>query len=799
MPPSLRTLLKSPRYTLLAVGIIALGTGACAAVFSLFDSLMLSPRAGLAQESRLVDVGRTQDGAGFDNFSYPDFSDYRTQNSTFVDLAAIDFSPNPAGLTAGSEAQSANLQWVSANLFSVLGTRFAAGRSFIADDKTHPEVVLSHRYWQRRFASAPDVVGRSVLLNGTPVTIVGVAEPGFTGPTVLAADVWAPLPLLEILDPGNTTLKSRTASFIVAIGRLKPGVTVAQAQLDLGLIAGRIAAAFPDSHRGRGVAVQPSSRLPGEMRQMADVFLGILGLLSLLTLLVASANIAGLMLARGAARQREFAVRSALGADRARLIRTLLAEHVALFAASGAIGSLVCLWLVDSFRALVPALPVDLDLNLRTNPAVFAFVLALSLLVGVVFSLGPALGSSRFDLLTVLRRSEQPAGGARVFSLRGLFLVIQLTLSLALLTTAGMLTRSLWQLAHRDPGFDSRRVEFVQFDLATAGLNDRSGPVFLGQLLAATRNLPAVARAAFTVAIPLDGNGFGFGGLFLPGAAKDAPGIRTDWNLVSPDYFATLGIPLLQGRDFTAADAPGKPRVGIVNETLARQLWPGRSALGETLLNDEGQPVQIIAVARDAKYRSAGEAPRAHFYAPLSQNYFRRPSLIVKTRDDATVVPVLRELVHRLQPNLPIYHAQNLAAATAAGLMPQRIAAGAALGTGLLALILAATGVYGVTFYWTTLRTREFGVRTALGATPRNLLVLALSGSLRLALVATLFGLAAAFALGQVVNSLFGGVTPDPLVFAATALIFTALITLAAWLPASRATKVDPTTALRAE
>ncbi len=799
MLTALRPLVRSPRFTLLAIGIIALGIGACATVFSLYDSLLLSPRVGIVDESRVVDIGRTQDGAGFDNFSYLDFQDYRTQNSTFSDVAGVDFSPNPAGLTVGTEAQNANLQWVSPNLLPLLGTRLAAGRHFTTGESPHAEIIISHRLWQRRFHAAPDTVGRSVLLNRTPVTIVGIAEPGFTGPTILAADVWVPLPFLPVLEPGSTALTARAGSFIVALGRLRPAVTLAQARADLTIIAQRLSAAYPASHRARGVAVMPSSRLPGEMSQIAGAFLGILGLLAVLTLLVAGANLAGLMLARGAVRQREFAVRSALGADRARLVRALLAEHLALFVAGGAAGGLLCLWLVDAVRALVPSLPVDVELAIRVNPAAFAFVVALSLIVGFAFSLGPALSNSRFDLLAVLRRGEQPAGGARVFSLRGLFLVIQLTLSLALLTTAATLTRSLWQLARQSPGFDSRRVEFIQVDLSTAGLTTRTGPLFLDQLLASARELPGVTHAALTVAIPLDGAGHGFGRLRLPSTPESEPGIRTDWNLTSPGYFATLGIPLVHGRDFTSTDTATTPLVGIVNETLARRLWPDQSPLGQTLLNQDRQPITIIAVARDAKYRAAGETPRPHFYAPIAQLYHRRPSLLVKSRDDHSLLPALRALVHSLQPALPIYHAQSLTAATAVGLMPQRIAAGAALGAGLLALLLAATGVYGVTLYWATTRTREFGLRVALGATRRNLLALALHGSLRLAAVAIVFGLAAAFALTLLLNSLFGGITADSRIYTATALVFAVLVTLAAWLPARHAARVDPMVALRAE
>ncbi len=802
MPRSLdplRPLLRSPRFSLLAVAIIALSTGACTAVFSLLDSVVFRPRAGLVDEARLVDLGRTSKGSGFDNFSYPDFEDYRAQNSTFTDIAAGNFTPTPAGVTVDGQAEHASMQWVSANFFSVTGTRFVAGRGLTPDAHAEAAVVLSHDYWQRRFRGDPAAIGRTVLLNDKAVTIAGVAEPGFRGSTIVAADLWASFTFHEVLDPGSKLISARKNSILMGIGRLKPGVTLEQAQADLGIIAQRIAAAFPDSHRTRGIAVLPSSRVPGEMRLIAGAFLGILGLLALLTLLVASANIAGLMLARGATRQREFAVRSALGADRARLLRELLAEHLVLFVVGGAAGALVCHWLVHTLRSLVPALPVSLDLNVSMSPAAFVFITGLSLLVGLLFSLGPALNSSRFDLLAVLRRGEQPAGGSRLFSLRSLFLIIQLTLSLALLTTAASLAHSLWRMAEHDPGFDSRRVEFIQFDLNTAGFTKETGPLFLEQLLTEARALPGLDHAALTVAIPMEGGGHSYGDLRKPTTPKDEPSPWLDWNLISPDYFATLGIPILQGRAFLPTDVAGSPRVGIVNATMAARFWPNESALGKILLNEKDEPVEIVGVARDAKYRAAGEAPASHFYAPITQEYFHQPSLIVKSRGEASAIPQLRALLMRLQPTLPIFFTQSLTDATAAGLMPQRLAAGAALGAGALALLLAAMGVYGVTLFWTTTRTREFSVRLALGATPRGLLTLALSGSLRLAAIATVLGLAVAFGLTRLSDSIFGGVEPDPLIFGATGLLLAALVALAALLPAWRVTKLEPMQALRSE
>jgi predicted permease len=689
------------------------------------------------------------------------------------------------------------MAWVSNNYFGVTGTRFALGRAFTQTEEVLGEVILSHRFWMKRFNGDPTVIGRNVVVNNHPVTIIGVTEPGFTGSTVLAPEIWAPFTMMKLLDPRSQVTEGRPFSVVMALGRLKPGITVEQAQADLARVAARLAKEFPDSHRERGVAVARSSRFPGETRLYASAFIGVLGLLTLLGALVASANIAGLMLAHGAVRQREFAVRTALGADRRRLVRDLLLEQLSCFGAGGLGGAFLCLWLVDLLRTAVPRLPVPVELDLSVNPGALAFAIGFSLVLGLLFSVGPALNSSRFNLVAALRQQEQPSG-ARIFGLRGLFLILQLSLSLALLTAAAGLTKSLWCVAHRSPGFDTDRVELVEVDLRNAGFTEETGRQFLDQLVASARNLPGVESAATTVAIPLSGGGFSFGPLF-PDAARKQPPAIADWNLVSPDYFATMSIPLVRGRDFKPSDRAGAPLVGIVNETFARVTWPGQNAIGQFLYNGEGKPIEIVGVARDSKYRSVGEAPRLHFYAPAAQNYFFRQALLVKSRDRTSLLPRVQELLHQLQPNLPIHNAQSLGEAVALGTAPQRIAASVALAAGLLALVLAATGIYGATLFWVAHRTREFGVRAALGAAPRSLLRLALSGSLRITAVATVLGLAGAFGLLQILNSLFGGISAELSLFAVCAALFAALALAASLMPARRAARVDPLIALRAE
>ncbi len=797
---SLRSLFKARAFTPLAIATIAIGLGATTAVFSIVESLLLRDRPGLVDERSLVDIGCSRNGSGFDNFGWPDFLDYRAQNTVFTDVAAARFGYQSAGLAVDGRAEDAHAQMVSANYFPVLGTRLALGRNFAPSADPVPEIILSYRYWQRRFNGDPAVIGRAVLYNNAPVTIVGVTELGFDGASIVSADFWAPFSLLETLEPGSTLLQKRANAFLMAVARLKPGVTLAQAQAEMSLLAQRLEKAYPESNKGHGAVVAPSSRLPGEMRLAAAMASTALFLLTGLALAVACANVAGLLLARGAARRRELAVRAALGATRGRLIAQLLGEHLLLFLAGGLVGGFIAVWLVNTFVAVLPSLPIAVSVHPEINPLAFAFCLGIALLAGLAFGLAPALNSTRIDVLASLRSNEQPAGG-RIFSLRNLFLILQLSLSLALLTTAGLLVKALGKTALTDPGFDARHVEFVRFDFRSGGLTKETGPAFAEEFLARAAALPNVRAAAWSVAVPLDDTGRSFGELWNAGSERSRENeINTDWNLVSPAYFETLGNPLVAGRSFTTADLANTTRVAIVNETFARRIWPGQDALGQTLVNEEGQTIAIVGVARDAKYRSLGEPPRNMFFVPSAQTYHHSPALFVRLRDGNSILPQVRTLLAQLLPGLPVARAETLESFAATSLLPYRIASGVAAGAGALSLLLAGMGVYGATLYRATQRTREFGVRLALGSTRGQLIALVLRGSLGVAAIAIGLGLAASFGLGQVVKSfLFGAPGADAVVFLGTAGFFLALVVLAAWLPARRATRVDPMVALRAE
>ena len=698
----LRSLFKARAFTPLAVITIALGLGATTAVFSVVDALLLSPRPGIADESALVDFGASRRGGPADNFDWPAYLDFRAQNHVFTDVAAAGLRAESAGFAVDGQAENAFVQWTSPNYFAVLGTRMAAGRDFTPTEAPTPEIVLSHRYWQRRFQGAPEVIGRTVLFNGAPVMVVGITEPGFAGNGLLAADFWAPYPLVEILDPASKLLRNRGNAILLGLARLKPGVTLAQARAELAVLAQGLEKAYPESYRDRGVAVTPSSRLPGEIHLAVTVGSTALLTLTGLALAVVCTNVAGLLLARGSARRRELCVRGALGATRRDLLVQLLTETLLLFLVGGLAGAVVAGWLISVFNAsLLPSLPVLLSVAPAFNPLGFAFCLGVALVAGLVFGLGPAIHATRFDLFTALRDGDQAGGSGRFLSLRNVFLLIQLALSLALLTTSGLLVGALARTARTDPGFQTAQVEMVSFDLRAGGLTGATGPAFLADFLPRVAALPSVASAAWSAAIPLDGGRRGYGSVWTPTTERTRENeIRTDWNLISPAYFATLGIPLVTGRDFAPTDLAGAERVAIVNETFARSLWPGQSALGQTLINDEGLPVTIVGVARDVKYQSLSEEAHNHLYVPCAQVYDRRLTLFVKTRDAGTALPKIRALLAQTLPGLPIARTQSLESAAASSLLPYRVASAVAAGAGGLSLLLAGMGVYGSTLYW---------------------------------------------------------------------------------------------------
>jgi putative ABC transport system permease protein len=804
---AVRLLRKSPLFTITAALSLAIGIGANTAIFSFANALLMRPLPGLADPDRLVDLGRTTRGQGFDTVSYPYYRAVRERATTLSGIYAIHLEPRPMSLGGRAEAERVYGTLVSGSYFPTLGTRAVVGRLLQdQDDVTlgaHPVTVISYKLWERRFGTDPAIVGQTVILNSHPFTVVGVAPRGFQGTTLLEPDLWITLSMLSEGAPRMTPrlFTERSMVWLVMGGRLKDGVDIRQAQGELTTIASALEREFPDNYRDRGIAVAASALVPGRIGYVAS-FLGLLMIIVGLVLLIACVNLAGMMLARAVARRREIAVRLAIGAGRGRLIRQLLTETLMVFAAGGAAGLLLSIWLTSLLFRMLPELPFPIALDVTTDWRVVGFAAIMCLAAAVLSGLAPALQASRADVVPALKTEGLDSGSSRM-RLRNAFVVGQITMSLLLVIVAGLFFRALQHATSIQPGFDVEHVDTISLDVSLAGIKDGSEDVFSRTLLQRVRALPGVESATTAIDLPLDGGRMGLGGLRLPGAPTDAPPLFADWNVVDTDFFKTMRLRLVRGRDFDDTDTRMSPRVAIVNGSLARRMWPDRDPIGERLVSqnpEEKFELTVVGVADDAKLVSLGGTPEPYIYVPMSQQPMSRFSLLVRTSGPASSVPQVRALLRELNPSLPITVALPLTDVTAIGLVPQRIAAAVAGSLGFVSLVLAAIGIYGVTAYAVSRRTREIGIRIALGADRRRVLSLVLRQGLVLAGIGVTIGVVLAGVGTQLLESLLFGVRGlDPMTFLGACGLF-ALVTLAAsYFPARRAARVDAMSALRSE
>ncbi|CAN5711960.1 ABC transporter permease [soil metagenome] len=690
----------------------------------------------------------------------------------------------------------------------MLGARPQHGRLLQTDDDRAvggaPVAVISHELWVRRFAGDATVVGRQIKVNGFPFGVVGIAPEGFQGTTVLKADLWVPMSMVAQAMPARsaTLLTSRRSTWLFMGGRLADGATVQQANAELKSIADGLASEYPDVNQSFGLVALPVASVPGMVNMVAG-FIGLLmGIVGLL-LLIACVNLAGMLLARGAARSREIAVRLAIGAGRGRLVRQLLTETAVLFIAGGAAGLLLSQLLTRLLLSVIPQLPVPLAIDITTDWRVVVFTAGASLIAALLCGLAPALQASKTNLVPSLK-SDALDGRPSRMRLRNIFVVGQVTLSLVLMIAAGLFLRALQHAGNAPTGFDARNVEVVALDLSLAGYREQSGQIFLRQLLDRIRELPGVQAASATVDLPLDGGRMGLGGFSISGVPlpEGRQSLDADWNVVEPGFFKTLGMPLLRGRDFAESDTTGSPGVAIVNDAFVRQYLAGREAVGtviDTTDSPDEKPAKrvIVGVAPDAQFMSLGAPAEPYIYVPRAQRHMERLSLVIRT-SGVSAIPSIRQLIRELNPNLPVTEALSLEAVTAFGLIPQRIAAAVAGTLGIVGLALSAIGIYGVTSYAVSRRTREIGIRVALGADHRDVLRLMLRQGAVLAGTGVVIGLALAGAGSQVIKSLLFGVKElDPLTFGGTALLFTLIALGATYIPARKALRIDPMVALR--
>ncbi len=813
---AVRMLLNNPGFTAAVVLTLALAIGVNTAMFSLVNAMVFAPLP-VDDPDRLVRVFRDPlDSDGMEVFSYPDYCDYRDRSDVFENLAAFSFLPVAVETAEGSETRFG--QVVTGNYFQTLGARAIEGRMLTPDDDLtpggHPVVVLSHRYWQAELAGAAGTVGRTVTLSGRPYTVVGIAPPGFTGASpVPSPDFWVPIAMIGQLRPEmRNQLERRGSGFLLSIARLKPGVSPAQARAGLQVTAAGMVEVDPERYEGEKALVVPADGLfpmtPG-MRRVATMISALVMAMVGLVLLVGCANVANLLLARSVSRRREIGVRLSLGAPRRRIVRQMLTESVFLALLGGAAGLVLSVWTLDLMVAALPAMPfnVAIDLDFAVDQRVLLFTALVSMLSGILFGLFPALGATRVDLFSTLK-DDRGAGrfGFKRSKLRSSLVVAQVASSLVLLIVAGLFVRSLLQARAIDPGFDHENVLAVAFDLGARAGEVSDSAAFCRELLERSRALPGVESACIENCVPLtmtiSSTEFWIEGQEYPDPEEGGTG--ASYASVSSDSFRTLGIPLLQGRDFNDGDTTDSAGVVIVNQEFANRFWPGETPLGKRISNTnaEGPYLEVVGVAKTTKYWLIGEEPRPHVYLPLAQNprEFMATLLLRTVGDPLTAAAPVREIIRELDPEMALSSTDRLTELIGFILLPARFAAAGFGLFGLLALVLASVGLYGVMSYTANQRMHEIGIRSALGAQRGDIIKMMLKQGIRLTAIGLVIGLVIALAGTRYLASLLYGIgTSDPLTFIVVSLVLAFVALLASYLPARRATMVDPAVTLRFE
>jgi predicted permease len=805
-----RTLIKSPAFTAAAVLSLALGIGVNTTIFTVINTLFLNPlpvdRATELVAVYTVDANNsTSPLSNLLQVSFPNYKDYRETNGVFSSLAAYSF-PMPTSLANGGEPEQCFVELVTGNYFQTLGVKPARGRFFGPDEDkapgASPVLVLSYAVWQRRFGSG-DVVGKTVTVNGTPFTVAGVAPEGFHGVNaIFGPDGWAPTMMYPVVLPSTfrTWIDERRALAFNVAGRLKPGVTIEQARSNVTTIAKTLEETYPAPNKGRSAVLRPLTEatiFPG-MRDGLVLGGTVLMVIVGLVLLIACSNVANLLLARATARSQEIAVRLALGANRTRLVRQLLTESVLLGLMGGALGLLVAVWSLRLILAARPPIVSQNFVEFHLDARVLIYTFGISLVTSLLFGLAPALQASGASVTGALKDSTRGAGRRRdLFGLANLLIIGQVALSLVALITAALFMRSSQAAAKIDPGFDTEHVVVMQLSPGQEGYDQGRGEQFYRNVAERVRVVPGVKSVSFATNLPM----FGFlqRSVLIEGRDQSKSPPLTAANVVDIGYFDTAGIGLLRGRDFTDADRAGALPVAIVNETMARQFWPGQEALGKRFrYYTELVPREVVGVVKTSKYTTLGEAPQPAAYTPLRQVYSDNIVLFVRAHGDAAslIEPVRRE-IRQIDPRMPIQSAQVVKELLAQSLWAVNLGA-ALLGVfGALALLLACVGIYGVMSYSVGQRTREIGLRVALGASRGTVVALVLRQGLTLVAFGVVFGVGAAMWMSKSIASLLYGSASDPVSFVAASGALVLVAAVASLLPALRASRVDPIVALR--
>jgi len=799
-----RMLLKRPGFTLIVVLTLALGIGANTTIFSAIDAVLLNPLPYKDPE-RLVVLWETNKNLGPEMWdrnevAIGNFLDWRSRNQVFDQLGSLfDTDMN---LTGFGEPERIKSYVVTTNFFQVLGVQPMLGRSFLPEEERPGSpftVILSYELWQRLFNSDPSVINKNLTLNGHQVAVVGVMPPAFElqFPISMHVDMWVPM----VIDPGGL---DRSNNFLYTVARLKQNVSREQAQTEMNLIASQLQQQYPETNAERGVRVVPlHKQLVGNVESYLYMLFAAVGFL----LLIACANVAGLLLARVTARHREVAIRMALGASRWRLIRQLLTESVILSALSGLLGLLLAYGGVKLLVALTPSeVPRLHEIGLHVS--VFLWTLTISIVTGVLFGLAPAVQASRPDLNTALKESSgRNPGSFQGSGLRNLLVISEVAVALLLLVSAGLMTKSFLRLQQVDPGFDATGVVSMNIALPTSKYREQQVNIFYDQLIERVRNVPGVKSVGGVSPLPLSNSNVSSrflveGAPFVPLADRPYAGVR----VVTPDYFQTMNIPKLKGRSFTGQDRENTPNVIIVNEALASRYWPNQDAVGKRLGFFEEDPGkqewrEIVGVVGNVRHKALETEvmPEAYFpYQQVPENFM---NLVVRTASDpASMVPTIRSQVLSVDKDQPVSDIMTMEQRLARSVASKRFVMFLLGAFSILALGLSAVGIYGVMAYLVTQRTQEIGVRMALGAQKRDVLKLVVLKGMALAVIGTAIGLGASLALTRLMRSLLFEVTPtDWLTFVTASTVLLTVALLASYIPARRATKLDPLIALRYE
>jgi predicted permease len=801
----LRMLRRSPGFSVLAILCLTLGIGANAAVFSWVEGILFRPYPAVSHQERLFALGGTERGeARGTPLSWPDFVDLQRSCTLFDTLFVSKITGTT--LSIGDRAERTTGSIVSANYFDAIGVHPILGRGFEPGEDTgrnaHPVTVISYQLWQGRFKADPQIIGKTQRLNGVVHTIVGVAPEGFYGTFVgWGMQFWVPASMEEIFEAGGYKLEDRGARWIEAYGRLKPRVTREQAQEETSAVAKRLEADYPNSNRGRGMQLWPLWQTPFNNASTLLPTLEIMLAVVFFMLLIACANVGNLLLVRSFARRHEMTVRQAIGASRGRLLKQLLTEGVILSAFGAVGGLLVAHWCRHALVLLFPARGgVSMHLPGEIDWRVLAMSAGVCLIATLVVGLVPAMHSGRIDLAGALKSDSAGVLGSRGRAwVRSGLVVVQVSLSFVLLVGAGLLLQSLQRIRNSSPGFSTHGVLSTAVDLVSAGYDAQRAKNFHDELMDRVKALPGVESAVFARMSPLSYGSYSSSPIAVDGyqpAPEEQPTV--EYNEVGPDYFVTMGIPLVSGREFTRADDEKAALVAVVNETMAGRYWRGKDPIGERV-QVKGRWMRVVGVAKDSKYQSVRETPKPFFYVPWRQNFSVGGGLYVRTPlSPETMATALAREVHALDGNLAPYEMITMQEQVDRSTSPQKVAVTLIGVLGGLALLLAAIGLYGVMSYAVSQSARELGLRMALGADASNVWRLVMSRGLVLIALGVLIGAAAALGLTWLMGNLLYKVSPrDPLAFGAAFAVMTIAALAACFLPAWRATRTDPARALR--